>query len=82
MPTSVHIPKPLLDEVDKRARALKISRNRFIVRALQKELEQRDSWTPGFLERLQETDEELRRAVGEMTAVVHTTRRSKGPPRL
>jgi hypothetical protein len=30
MPTTIHIPGPLLAEVDKRAKRLKLSRNRFI----------------------------------------------------
>ena len=38
MATSIHIPKPLLAAVDRKARTLKISRNRLIVRALEKEL--------------------------------------------
>jgi hypothetical protein len=35
MPTTVHIPPALLKSVDRRAKALGISRNRFIVRAVQ-----------------------------------------------
>lgn len=38
MATSVHLPKPLMDAVDRPARALKISRNRLIVKALEREL--------------------------------------------
>ncbi|MGH9199830.1 MAG: ribbon-helix-helix protein, CopG family [Vicinamibacterales bacterium] len=33
MPTTVHIPDPLLKSVDRRAKALGISRNRLVVRA-------------------------------------------------
>ena len=35
MPTTVHIPDPLLKSVDRRAKALGISRNRLVVRALE-----------------------------------------------
>ena len=35
MPTTVHIPNPLLQSVDRRARARGISRNRLVVRALE-----------------------------------------------
>ena len=38
MPTSVHLPKPLLEAVDRRARALQISRNQLVVRALEREV--------------------------------------------
>jgi hypothetical protein len=34
----VHIPKPLLEAVDPRARALKVSRNKLIVQALEREV--------------------------------------------
>ena len=45
MPTSVHIPKPLLVAVDRRARALKISRNRLIVQALEREVTEGSTWS-------------------------------------
>lgn len=38
MPTSVHIPKPLLVAIDRNARALNITRNRLIVTALEREI--------------------------------------------
>jgi hypothetical protein len=82
MPTSVHIPKQLLDAVDKRARALKLSRNRFIVSALEKEISGRGEWAPGFFERLEQADDELRSAVDELQAVVRKARSSKGPPTI
>ena len=50
MPTTVHIPKELLHAVDRRARALKVSRNRFIVRTLEQEVTARNEWTPGFFD--------------------------------
>jgi hypothetical protein len=51
MATTVHIPKLLLDAVDRRARALKVSRNRFIVRTLEQEIAERKDWSPGFFDR-------------------------------
>src|SRR5439155_2426495 len=53
MATSVHIPAALLEAVDRRAKALKVSRNRLIVRALQREVSEPSGWSPEFLERLQ-----------------------------
>jgi hypothetical protein len=52
MLTSVHIPKPVLDALDQRARALQISKNRLAVRAIERELAQGGDWAPGFFERL------------------------------
>jgi hypothetical protein len=82
MPTSVHIPKPLLAAVDKKARALKISRNRLIVRALEREVTEGSEWSPGFLAKLASSDQELVHAVDEMQALIRTGRRSKKPVRL
>ena len=81
MPTSVHLPKPLLDAVDRRARALRISRNRLIVRALERELTAGGDWSPGFFERLGE-DADTSAAVDEMAEHIRRGRRSKTPVAL
>lgn len=47
--TTVRIPGPLLETVDARARAQGISRNRFILRALERVLEEGKSWSLDFL---------------------------------
>jgi len=82
MPTSVHIPKPLLEAVDRKARALKMSRNRLIVRALERELKQESDWSQGFFEQLSAIDSETAAAVDELLASVRQARRSKPPRRL
>lgn len=82
MPTSVHISKALLVAVDRRARALKISRNRLIVRALERELVDGSEWSPEFLERLAATDSGIAEAADEMLSQIQTHRRSKKPVRL
>ncbi len=82
MPTSVHIPKPLLQAVDRRARALKISRNRLIVKALEREVSGGPGWSPEFFERLRDADDSTAAAVDEMLASVRAARRSKEPRRL
>jgi len=82
MPTSVHLPKPLLDAVDRRARALRISRNRLICRALERELTFALDWSPGFFERLAAPDPDAAAAVDELLAAVHRARRSKAPTEL
>ena len=82
MPTSIHIPKPLLAAVDRKARALRVSRNRFIIGALQRELSPGARWSPGFFERLGDVDDESARSVDALLAAVTTARRSKRPVRL
>jgi metal-responsive CopG/Arc/MetJ family transcriptional regulator len=79
MPTSVHIPKPLLEAVDRRARALKISRNRLIIQALERELNQGSDWSPGFFTRLQAPSEEVKSAVEDMQSAIQKARASKKP---
>jgi metal-responsive CopG/Arc/MetJ family transcriptional regulator len=82
MATSVHIPKPLLQAVDRRARALKMSRNRLIIQALERELTAGVDWPVGFFEKLGVPDAELAEAVDEMTEAIQANRRSKGPARF
>jgi hypothetical protein len=80
MPTSVHLPKPLLAAVDRRAKQLRISRNRLIVQVLEREL-QRD-WSPGFFDKLAGVDAETAEAFGHSMAAVTAARRSKRPVSL
>jgi hypothetical protein len=82
MPTSVHIPKPLLDAVDRKARALHVSRNQLILRALEREMAEPTGWPPEFFERLADVDEDTKEAVDEMQRTIRAGRRSKAPPRL
>lgn len=82
MPTSVHIPGPLLEAVDRRARRLAVSRNRLIVRALEKELARGTEWSPGFFERLARVEPDEAAAVDDMLAGIRTARTRKRPPRF
>ena len=82
MPTSVHIPKPLLVAVDRMARALKISRNRLIVHALEREVAQSSSWSPDFFGRLESPETGVEHAADEMLRAIEGQRRSKKPVRL
>jgi hypothetical protein len=82
MPTSLHIPKPLLVAVDRRARALKMSRNRFIVQTLEREISGSTQWSPGFFEKLADVRPDEAAAVDEMLQVIERGRTRKGPPRL
>lgn len=82
MATTVHLPEPPLQAVDRRARSLRISRNRLIVRALERELSFEGDWSPGFFERLAERGELVVRAADELAAEVVRRRRLKAPPNL
>lgn len=81
MATSVHIPKPLLAAVDRKARTLRISRNRLIIQALEHEVEER-GWSPGFFDQMRgddpATNEDFRRSMD----VVAANRKSKRSPPL
>jgi Ribbon-helix-helix protein, copG family len=79
MPTTVHIPSPLLKSVDRRAKALGVSRNRLIVRALEQAVNKPANWTPEFLKKLHDVDEETAGAVDELLRDVRQARRSKRP---
>ena len=78
MATSIHIPRVLLDAVDRRARQLKISRNRFILRVLQEELARSTEWSSGFFEKLGAGVAD-RAAVEEMLGAIQANRTSKKP---
>ncbi len=79
MPTSVHLPPPLLAAVDRRARRMRISRNRLIVQALERELARDSAWSPGFLDWLRNVDDSLSGAVDDLMVAVRANRRSKKP---
>ena len=82
MATSVHLPQPLLDAVDRKAKALRISRNQLVVRALERELRDDAEWSAGFLARLSEQDPETAEAVDDLVADIRKARRSKAARRL
>jgi hypothetical protein len=82
MPTSVHIPKVLLEAVDRRARALKISRNRLIVQALERAMTEDSEWSPEFFTALSARDPGLDGATDQMLEAIRAGRRSKKPVAL
>jgi len=84
MSTTVHLPPNLLDSVDHRAKELGVSRNRYVIRALEQALETETRWSQRFVAELEaaESDEEGGEALEELRAVVAANRTSKAPPRL
>jgi predicted transcriptional regulator len=79
MPTTVHIPSALLRSVDRKAKALGVSRNRLIVRAVERAVNERTQWSPEFLDRLRSVDRETAASVDELLGDVISARRSKQP---
>jgi hypothetical protein len=79
MATSVHLPKALLAAVDRRAKQLGISRNGFIVRALERDIAGHVEWSPGFFEKFIPLEQEDKRALDETLGVVRANRKSKKP---
>jgi hypothetical protein len=65
--------------MDRRAKALGISRNRLVVRALEQAVNVRSGWAPEFLQRLRHVDRETSAAVDELFVAVKQARRSKEP---
>lgn len=84
MSTTVHLPPELLDSVDRRARDLRMSRNRYVIRALERSLREEEGWSPRFLDALVDAaeDREGRTAVEEMRAAIAGNRTRKPPPEL
>jgi metal-responsive CopG/Arc/MetJ family transcriptional regulator len=82
VPTTIHVPDELLERVDARAKALGLSRNRFIVEALEKSLGVQEGWSPELV-RMLTTHTVSRAAARELEgsmAHVYATRRSKRRP--
>ena len=78
MPTSIHLPRALLAEVERRAKAQKISRNRLIVSVLENEFKRRTDWSESFQQLLGSLGSDGDAFATELEAVVRT-RRSKRP---
>jgi phytoene/squalene synthetase len=80
--TTVHIPPRLLASAQHRADALGISRNRLIIRALERELGEAEAWSEEFLRGLRAVDPQTAKAAADLLAEVTRRRRSKRPPTL
>jgi len=81
--TTIHIPGDLLETVDARAREYGLSRNRFILNALERCLAEEGNWSPGFLAALRTpVTRSDANAVTELVAEVTSRRTSKPAPRL
>ena len=79
MPSSVHIPKLLLEAAHRRARTLRASGSRLVAKALERELAGGDDSSPDFFERLGAVDEATARAVDELLSAIRAVRTLKKP---
>jgi len=77
--TTVHIPAPLLQIVDARAKEAGISRNRFILQALERAVGEQDAWNPAFFAQLRRAGAAEAEVVDQMMADIVASRRSKPP---
>lgn len=79
---TIHLSGDLLAALDRRARDLRLTRNRYIVQALERSLRDDAAWSPAFVEELRAAgrDPELQRILTEMRTAIKANRMSKGPP--
>ncbi len=84
MATTIHLPGDLLTLVDHQAAENGVSRNRYIVRALEKVLKSETGWSRRFQAMLAEAreDSESHHTLDEMMRLVSARRSRKGPPVL
>ena len=84
MATTIHLPGDLLSRLDHRAKHLGVSRNRFIVDALEQRLRVQDQWPDEVVAMLAEpASAAVTEAADEMMKAIREGRRSrKGPPEL
>lgn len=76
--TSVHLPPDVVAELDRLAEERGVSRNRLIVEACRRAVEERVAWPDGFSDHshLSDDDVELLQSTGELTDAILNARRS------
>jgi len=84
MPTTIHVPQALLKKIDARAKALGVSRNRFIVETMTEKLQSAREWPEDFVRALkQPVRADVAATADDMLRQIESTRRSrKTPPKL
>lgn len=80
MSTNINIPQLLLTAIENKAKKLKISRNKFIVMLLKKEV--LSQWPEHFLNKKLTTNKKLSDAVDEMMNAIRSGRVNKEAIRL
>ena len=84
MSTTIHLAAELLSAVAGRAKDLRITRNRYIVRALERALREDTQWSPALVDEVRALHHDAghQRVLAEMRDAIRTNRTSKGPPAL
>ena len=84
MSTTIRLSDELLAAVDRCAKDLRLSRNRYIVQVLERSVHSETAWSPALVEELQAAgqDRELQRTLAEMRGAIKANRISKEPPAL
>lgn len=78
MPTTIHVPKSLLEKIDACAKALGVSRNRFIVQALAEKVQTPAEWPNEFVRELKRpVGKEVAAAADEMQRIIESGRQSR-----
>ena len=82
MTTTVHLPDELLKRVDERATGLRVSRNQYVRRALERMIELETGWSRDFLDTLANAarDEGGQRGVDELMRAISRRSRKEPPP--
>ncbi len=81
MPTTVHVPPALLKKIDSRAKALGVSRNRFIVDTLSEKVDSRTEWSEDFVRALRRpVTSDVKRGAEEMLRQIELARKSRMKP--
>lgn len=79
MPISIHLPSDVLRKVDRRARALGLSRSGYIAQALRRDGEPEGGWSPGFISALRDVDAALRKEADALAGVLGRRSRKAAP---
>ena len=83
MSTTVHLPADLLVAVDREAQARKMSRNRYIINALERALATETAWSTRFVEEMAAARADAASAALEdLRGAVAARRTRKEPPAL
>lgn len=80
--TSIRLPEDLIEALDERAAALGVTRSQLIIEAVQQALDDRSSWSPGFLKAIEAPRPELDEAVDEMMEAIRDRGSRSEPPDL
>jgi predicted transcriptional regulator len=78
--TSIRFSEDLVDALDRRAAAEGLTRSQLVVRAVERALAERSTWSPAFLKAITSPRPELDDAVDELMEAVRAFRsRSEAP---